>query len=211
LAETTVRPARRRTTITDEQNEQTDRFVMVSTRHLVRVGSLGHVGRFAAIDHTRYPRRCRVICRTARGLEVGEILATIGDDGPLDGDVIRRVTVQDELLLERIERRQQEAFRACSQLLASHGVPAVLMDVEHLFDGQSLFFYFLGEVDERVERLTGELADVYEARVQFRKFTESLMQGCGPECGTESAAGGCGDAGCSSCAVAAACGTRRRA
>ena len=43
--------------------------------HLVRVGALGHVGRFTAVDAVRYPRDTRVVVRTGRGLEVGEILA----------------------------------------------------------------------------------------------------------------------------------------
>ena len=47
----------------------------MSAFHLVRFGLLGHVGRFAAVDAVRYPRRARVIVRSGRGLEVGEVLA----------------------------------------------------------------------------------------------------------------------------------------
>ena len=38
-------------------------------------------------------------------------------------------------LLDRIERRKEAAYEACAALLASHDQAAVLMDVEHLFDG----------------------------------------------------------------------------
>ena len=177
--------------------------------HLVRVGSLGDVGRFDSVDRTRYTRHCRVICRTSRGLEVGEVLAASNDRGEADGTLLRPVTAEDELLLARIQRRRQQAFRACAQLVASQGLPVVLMDVEHLFDGQSLYFYFLGDITEDVKALTEELTGVYEARVQFRKFTQTLINGCGPDCGTEEAAGGCGTDGCSSCALSGACGSRR--
>jgi hypothetical protein len=44
--------------------------------HLVRYGLLGHVGRFAAVDAMRYPRRTRVVLRSLRGLEVGEVLSS---------------------------------------------------------------------------------------------------------------------------------------
>ena len=85
------------------------------------------------------------------------------------------------------------------------------MDVEHLFDGRSLYFYFLGEVTPEVEALTGELAAAYKAKVQFRKFVDALTVGCGTGCGTEEAAGqGCATGACTSCAVAQACGTRGR-
>ncbi len=83
------------------------------------------------------------------------------------------------------------------------------MDVEHLFDGQSLYFYFLGEITSELEELTNDLAGVYETKVQFRQFVETLTDGCGPGCGTEEAAGqGCATGECTSCAVAQACRTR---
>ena len=119
------------------------------------------------------------------------------------------MTVQDELLQARLEKNRQEAYAACAALLAENGVPAVLVDVEHLFDGQGLFFYFLGDVTPELETYTGRLAETYEAKVQFRKFTETLIEGCGPGCGTEEAKGQGGCESCTSCAVAGACGTKR--
>jgi cell fate regulator YaaT (PSP1 superfamily) len=185
----------------------------MSRFHLVRVGAMGQVGRFAAVDAVRYPRRSRVVVRTRRGVELGEVLATPDDrdDGHsfADGDLLRGVTVQDELLQTRLERNRQEAYMACSQMLMENRLSAVLVDVEHLFDGQGLFFYFLGEVTPELEAYTGRLADAYEAKVQFRKFTETLIEGCGPGCGTEEAKGQGGCDSCTSCAVASACGTRR--
>lgn len=184
----------------------------VKQSHLVRVGALGQVGRFDSVDGVRYARGARVICRTGRGLEVGEVLVPAEGNGhAADGELLRRVTVQDELLLARLERHRDEAYRACSTLLTQRGHSAVLLDVEHLFDGQSLYFYFLGEVTPELAALTSELAAAYETRVQFHQFVETLTAGCGPGCGTEEAAGqGCSSGACSSCAAATACGPRRR-
>jgi hypothetical protein len=50
------------------------------------------------------------------------------------------------LLYARLEKHRHAAYRACAALLAEHSISAVLVDVEHLFDGQGLFFYFLGDV-----------------------------------------------------------------
>lgn len=174
---------------------------------------MGQVGRFAAVDAVRYPRRARVIVRTRRGLELGEVLSPPEDseDGRTfaDGDLLRGVTVQDDLLIARLEKNRQEAYAACSAMLADNDMQAVLVDVEHLFDGQGLFFYFLGDVTPELEAFTGRLAETYEAKVQFRKFTETLIEGCGPGCGTEEVKGRGGCDTCSSCAVASACGTKR--
>ena len=184
-------------------------------QHWVRHGVLGHVGRFAAADAQRYPRGARVVCRTQRGLEVGEVLAALDSAAasetchlPVDGALLRRVTVEDDLLLARLARNREEAYRACAERIIQRHVPAVLVDVEHLFDGQSLLFYFLGDVTPELDEITSELAEVYEARVQFRKFTDTLTTGCGPGCGTEHAEHGCASGACSTCAVVSACGTK---
>jgi cell fate regulator YaaT (PSP1 superfamily) len=185
----------------------------MSRYHLVRVGAMGQVGRFAAVDAVRYPRHSRVIVRTRRGLEIGSVLTEPddSDDGRAfpDGEILRGMTVEDDLLDERLEKHRHEAYEACVALLAKQRVSAVLVDVEHLFDGQGLFFYFLGDVPPAVEAYTDRLAETYETKVQFRKFTDTLIEGCGPGCGTEEAKGQGGCDSCTSCAVAGACGPKR--
>jgi len=177
----------------------------MTVNHWVRIGAMGAMGRYAAADSRNYPRGSRVICRTLRGLEVGEVLSTDESGGSSEGPLLRRVTVEDDLLLARLEKHRDEAFEACTNLLEERKIDAALIDVESLFDGGSIFFYFLGEITPEIDALTAELAETYEAKVQVRKFQELLTEGCGPDCGTE-AAGGCGTSGgCSTCAVAAAC------
>jgi hypothetical protein len=180
--------------------------------HLVRVGALGHVGRFAAVDARRFPRGVRVIVRTGRGLEVGEILAPPADDLPAelsDGSILRPMTAEDDLLQSRLDRNRESAIAACGARITELGLPAVLMEAEHLFDGRTLVFYFLGEPSAPLDAVVAELAEVYEAKAQVRRFADTLEYGCGPACGTTEAEGaGCGacDTGC---AVASACATRR--
>ncbi len=176
--------------------------------HLVRYSLLGAVGRFVAADAVRYSRNARVIVRSQRGLEVGEVLAEpVPTDSAAhnDGQILRKMTIEDELLVARLEKHRHSAFAACSKLLQENHVPAALMDVEHLFDGAGLFFYFLGEVPAEAEQFTQHLASQYETTVEFRKFAETLAEGCGPGCGTEEAMGQGGCESCTSCAVAAAC------
>ena|ERR1700676_280890 len=180
--------------------------------HLVRVGALGHVGRFTAVDATSYPRGTRVVVRTARGMEVGEVLSPAADAparGEADGSILRGMTIEDQLLEARLERNRQEAYTACAGWLGSRGLAATLVDVEQLFDGRRLFFYFLGDPPAEMEALTGQLAEVYDAAAQISRFAATLTEGCGPGCGTsEAPGGGCGSCG-TGCAVAGACSTRK--
>jgi cell fate regulator YaaT (PSP1 superfamily) len=185
----------------------------MSRHHFVRVGALGHVGRFTAVDATRFPRGTRVIVRSSRGLEVGEVLAPCQEAierGSGDGAILRGMTVEDDLLVARLEKNRDRAFRACQRQLLRLGVAATLMDVELLFDGRSVYFYFLGEVTAKLESITQELAQTFDSVAQVRRFAEAMTLGCGPDCGTEAATGG----GCVSCetgcAVSGACTTRKR-
>ncbi len=63
----------------------------MSRHHFVRVGALGHVGRFTSVDAVSYPRDAKVIVRTSRGLEAGEILGPAEDTalrGATDGSIL---------------------------------------------------------------------------------------------------------------------------
>jgi cell fate regulator YaaT (PSP1 superfamily) len=145
-------------------------------------------------------------------LELGEILdppANAEETERADGSILRGLTVEDQLLEARLEKNRRAAYNACASRLTELGLPAVLMDVEHLFDGQTLLFYFLGEMTAELEVLTHELAELYETQVQFRRFTEAVTEGCGPGCGTEAATGGGCKTCATGCAVASACSTRR--
>lgn len=190
-----------------------ENFAPVLGQHFVRVGLLGQIGRFAAEGGGRFARGNRVVLRTARGLEVGEVLSAAENvPGEVDGALLRRLTVEDDLLLARLEKNKGEALLRCEEALKSRGMDVVLIDVEHLFDGKSLFFYFLGDTSPELDAITAELANAYDSEVQFQKFSDALTVGCGPGCGTEAATGsGCGTSGggCSSCGIASACGTGR--
>lgn len=185
--------------------------------HLVKIGLMGTVDRFDAPDFRRYDRDTQVICRTQRGLEHGTVLCDLSADEIESGDasvqhpageLLRQTGPEDRMILERLERFRDKAFAACNRLLEQQGVPGVLVDVEHLFDGESVHFYFLGQPDERLNAITEQLAATYERKVRFRKFAETLANGCGPDCGTGI---GCGTGGgCSTCSMAGGCGSAMR-
>jgi cell fate regulator YaaT (PSP1 superfamily) len=154
----------------------------------------------------------KVVLRTARGLEVGQVLAepvAESENSGVDGEIVRGMTVSDELLAARLEKNRLAALSACTERLRAIDSSAILLDVELLLDGRTLWFYFLGEVGPDVSQITAELAEIYDTHAQVRQFADVLTAGCGPDCGTEHAEGG----GCSSCgtgcAVARACGTRK--
>jgi len=178
--------------------------------YLARFGAFAHIAPFSTETAQTYARGEGVICRTARGLELAEVLTAVDpeDADTVVGSILRKVTPQDELLLQRLAKNKDRAITACAERIAAENLNVTLMDAEHLFDGKSIYFYFLGEASEKLDEITRQLAEAYESEVQFRKFSEAVNTGCGPGCGTESAAG-CSTSGCASCAITGGCGSKK--
>ena len=181
-----------------------------NANHFVRYSVLGNIARFATTGGLQYPRGAKVVLQTDRGLELGEVLRHTDSDSSqfsthadYGGTILRLVTDSDRMLAERLDRYRLKAMDACDELLAARSVSAVLVDGEQLFDGESLFFYFLGEVTDEINEITSELAATYDTQIQFKRFAQTLAEGCGPDCGTKE--GGCESGGCSTCAIASAC------
>jgi cell fate regulator YaaT (PSP1 superfamily) len=178
----------------------------------VRLGAMGTIGRCRAPGLVRYARGMPVVVRTRRGLETGEVLGPPRDEPGLedDGEILRRMTVEDQLLAARLAKHRVRALASCQAFLDERRLPLTLVDVEPLFDGSSVVFYFLGEPGRDIDPWLAELAEAYDAHAQIRAFAEAVTQGCGPGCGT-AAAGGPGCSTCAeSCAAAGACGVRGR-
>ena len=178
-------------------------------RFLVRFGVMGHLGWFVAREPGDYGRRQRVVVRTNRGLEAGEIMTPEGEFGAGAGDpageLLRSMTPEDVFQERALRQGEQKAFEDCRRLLAERNMPVELLDVEQLLDGEKILFYFLGDPPPLMADLTEELAKTYETRVEFRQFMERAEVGCGPGCGTDEAPG-CGDeGGCSSCGDNGSC------
>lgn len=182
--------------------------------YFVRIGAWGDVARCRAAGGESYRRGTRVICRTPRGLEIGQVTSECDfsdtDDAAEIGEsfatILRATTAQDELLISRLEKHRCDAIRECRKCLAEAGSTAVLLEVDQVFDAGTLVFYFLNPPDESDTQLVERLAASYESRVRSGHFAKLLAQGCGPGCG-EKVCGSDGETGgkrggCSgSCAV----------
>ena len=100
----------------------------MSVAHLVRVGLMGSVGKFVAADSCVYDRDSNVICRTDRGLEMGQVICDLPeadtfdpDSDSTDGAILRPTTPEDQLILDRLDRHRDKAFFACQKLLKENG------------------------------------------------------------------------------------------
>jgi len=141
----------------------------------VRYGDMRYIGNFFA----KFPnvrRGDRVIVRTDRGVETGEVIssaAATSDEAEIKSlnEILRRITPEDQERMRRIEEEQQvEEFKYCQGRIQELNLPMKLTSVEHLFGGTKIIFYFLadGRVDFR--QLVKDLAKQYSSRIEMRQI-----------------------------------------
>ncbi|MEM9364981.1 MAG: hypothetical protein AAGD07_03220 [Planctomycetota bacterium] len=173
---------------------------------LVRIGFACDV--FWAGASSKLPRGTRVLVQTPRGIELGELLTAMDlgqpNEPPLEHDrarveIVRAVTFQDEVLLERLARHKVDAVRKCQSLLRRAGSSAQLLDVDQLIDGGTLILHFLGDVTKEQQAWVDEVVEEYERSVESIRLSALIKQGCGPTCGQgDDSSGACGGA-CETC------------
>lgn len=116
-----------------------------------------------------------VIVDTARGIVFGEVTQknTLVDDDtvikPLR-EVVRRATKEDIAKNEENRRKEKEALAVCEKKVDEHGLDMKLVDVEYVFDGSKMLFYFTsdGRVDFR--ELVKDLASTFHTRIELRQI-----------------------------------------
>ena len=175
--------------------------------YLVRVGTQREVipVQAGAISLSRGEH---IICRTPRGIEMGEVFAATHPDyieTATASKYIRKSRPDDELLWRQLTSLSVKASTACQAFLYGQAIPDVLLEVEPLFDGRTLYFHFLGTPSYETEQHVQELSDIYQKSVASSRFASLLEHGCGPGCGTKEKSG-CGTGGgCAVCAIAVGC------
>ena len=175
--------------------------------YLVRVGYQQEIIPLLAGAHS-LARGEQIICRTPRGIEMGEVMAATNPEYIETSNAskyIRKARPEDELLWRQLTSLSIIASTACQSFLLKKDIPDVLLDVEPLFDGRTLYFHFLGTPSHETEQYVQELSDVYQKSVASSRFALLLEHGCGPGCGTKEKTG-CGTGGgCAVCAIAGGC------
>jgi hypothetical protein len=122
---------------------------------LVRYGVMGHLGRFS-LDPRVFSapeRGQKVVIRSDRGLELGEVLLpldqaeTVDGHGQADSDgpsLLRPAGGDDVESFRLSERLLASRFALCRQILEEGDWPLELIDVEPLLGPESVVLHYLG-------------------------------------------------------------------
>jgi cell fate regulator YaaT (PSP1 superfamily) len=148
----------------------------MSNRYVVRYGVMRSLGVFTTGRGDTYGRGDRVIARTDRGLESGEILCEATDalvekmTDPRRGQVLRAMSADDERDAQRLSEQQAREFELCRERITALTLPMELVDVEHLFGGERIVIYYLSENRVDFRDLVKVLASEFQTRIEMRQI-----------------------------------------
>lgn len=145
-------------------------------KYIVRYGSMRTLGAFDAPNELPCARGMKVIARTARGLEAGEVLCAateenvehLGEAG--EGRILREMTPDDARDIARIHEHQAEQYATCQGCIDKLGLAMQLVDMEHLFGGERIVVYYLAEGRVDFRELVRMLASEFQTRIEMRQI-----------------------------------------
>jgi cell fate regulator YaaT (PSP1 superfamily) len=134
------------------------------------------LGEFAAPAGIAVRRGDTVILRTERGQEAGHVLCPATPQAvgaipdPTRGDILRLASPDDLAKLAQIEEIKKKEYAAAEKLIAQHRLAMQVVDVEHLFGGERLVFYFLSERRVDFRELVRSMAREFHTRIELRQI-----------------------------------------
>jgi cell fate regulator YaaT (PSP1 superfamily) len=145
-------------------------------RYIVRHGAMRLMGEFVDPDGTLFERGTHVVVRTERGQEVGEVLCPSSPQAvahlpePTHGEIIRPLSVDDRQREEELRRLSRTQFETACRLVAEHKLQMQLVDVEPIFGGERLVFYFLADKRVDFRELVRAMAREFQTRIELRQI-----------------------------------------
>ncbi len=145
-----------------------------SGKYIVRCGAMRTLCVLKSKEDFTYG--VKVIARTPRGVEFGEILCPATAQAithlvdPPEGQVLRRVTSEDEHELAHLHSRGEDEFKACKRAIGDLKLDMQLVDVEHLFGGERVVVFYLAENRVDFRALVKRLASEFQTRVEMRQI-----------------------------------------
>jgi cell fate regulator YaaT (PSP1 superfamily) len=144
--------------------------------YVVRYGVMRFLGVFSTSAGREYRRGAKVVARTDRGLEAGEVLCEAAPDAlaqlrdPGAGQILREMMPEDLNELGRIRQQARAEMETCQQHVDRLGLKMQLVDVEHIFGGERVVIYYLSESRVDFRELVRTLAGEFQTRIEMRQI-----------------------------------------
>ena len=148
------------------------------TRYVVRYGTMRLLGDFEGKRNQPLGRGDEVVVRSDRGVEWGTVLCAatdktgtyLGQNKSSGGRILRMASDEDRRSrLENIER-EKSSFAAAGRMIAERNLQMQLIDVEQIFGGERIIFYYLSEKRVDFRELVKLMAREFNTRIEMRQI-----------------------------------------
>ncbi len=123
-----------------------------------------------------FTRHTRVIARTNRGLEVGDILCEASENAvaqlvdPPGGSIQREMTVEDAREHSHMLSKADEESDTCLRIIRELGLEMDLVEIERIFGGERMVVYYLAEGRIDFRELVKRLAHEFQTRIEMKQI-----------------------------------------
>ena len=178
--------------MTEDKNKPKHKHSATSRGMLVRYSKMGFLGWFSHNKKHLPKADTHVIIETERGLEIGyvvgpfcyragqfrkteEQLADYFEVSPTEypfaqgGKFVRYATAEDISEEKHINKGAEGELKRCKQFIKEMNLPMKLVDIEHVFGGERIIFYFTAEDRVDFRDLVKNLAKEYQTRIEMRQ------------------------------------------
>jgi len=161
---------------------------------VVKYGYLRNIGEFQSDIPSKVGCGTKVVMRTDRGTEIGEVLTTTcgnggcgksitrdkmlayiensgGKDYPFTeaGRVLRVATTQDLAEQAKLDEQKKKHLTLAKEMVAKHHLGIKMVEVEYPLGGERVLFYFLSENRVDFRALVRDLAHELRTRIELRQ------------------------------------------
>jgi len=177
-----------------EQQAEKPKFDKNKKYMIVRRGRMNDIG-FFEHSETRIPRLAApVVIKTEKGLEIGEIvgkytpykgghfrytpqqISQYYKDSEIDFEMVpagkfaRYATPEDLSEDRHLKSMAAEEIQCCRRFIDELGLKMKIIDVEHIFGGERIIFYFMADSRVDFRELVKKIAHEYQTRIEMRQI-----------------------------------------
>ena len=145
--------------------------------YVIRYGVSRIVGEFSTRGLAPIARGATVIIRSDRGQEWGTVLSTATEQsrtylGTADehGRIVRLTSADDEVQRDQNVEFEKKAFLGGQEAIRERSLQMQLIDIERVFGGERLIFYYLAEDRVDFRELVKGLAKQFQTRIEMRQI-----------------------------------------
>jgi len=145
--------------------------------YIVRYGSTRTVAEFSFKGPQQFDRTDSVLVRSSRGVEWGEVLCPASDttrkylkSEERAGRILRGADDEAWTKRDEMQNREQDVFRQSREIIREHKLNMNLVDVECIFGGERVVFYYLAEQRVDFRELVKTLAKKFQSRIEMRQI-----------------------------------------